>query len=262
MDIITHHHRTWINRNAIAHPKDELPTRAKQQRPRKHTPRAPPQSTPALKRKARSWATQRSNQLKRKTMWRTGDPIPHTSPPWVRLCRLAQHSNSTIRRKRKRAQARAIQHLEDAAPPRRPRLTAWKRRNKQKRSDIDHQQQPVEPDSTQSLPAATRLDDTRGGSVNPPDIRIRTGGGTTGPEAGVMDARGGNGVHRWGGGRRQEGTAHQSRHHTENRGHRAVTLSNQRTSSERIEPFKGTMEILPNSKNSDLKSLISSERAS
>jgi hypothetical protein len=29
MDIITHHHRTWLNRNAIVHPKDELPTRAK-----------------------------------------------------------------------------------------------------------------------------------------------------------------------------------------------------------------------------------------
>ena len=127
MDIITHHHRTWLNRNAIVHPKDELPTWAKQQRSRKHTPRAPPQSTPALKCKARSWATQRSNQINRKTMWRTGVPIPHTSPPWVRLCRLAQHSNSTIRRKRKRAQARDTQRLEDAAPPRRPRLTTWKR---------------------------------------------------------------------------------------------------------------------------------------
>ena len=240
MDIITHHHRTWINRNAIAHPKDELPTRAKQQRPRKHTPRAPPQSTPALKRKARSWATQRANQIKRKTMWRTGDPIPHTSPPWVRLCRLAQHSNSTIRRKRKRAQARAIQHLEDAAPPRRPRLTAWKRRNKQKRSDTDHQQQPVEPDSTQSLPAATRLDDTRGGSVNPPDIRVRTGGRKTGPEVGVMDARGGNGVHRGGGGRRQEASTHHSRYHTENGGHRAETTSYQRASSGRVIPARGT----------------------
>ena len=125
-------------------------------------------------------------------MWRTGVPIPHTTPPWVRLCRLAQHSNSTIRRKRKRAQARDIQRLEDAAPPRRPRLTAWKRRNKQKRSDTDRQQHPVEPDSTQSSPAATRLDDTRGGIVNPPDIRDRTGGGETGPgEIGGMDARGG-----------------------------------------------------------------------
>ena len=173
-------------------------------------------------------------------MWRTGVPIPHTSPPWVRLCRLAQHSNSTIRRKRKRARARDIQRLEDAAPPRRPRLTTWRRRKKQKRSDTDHQQHSVEPDSTQIPPAATRLDDTRGGIVNPPDIRVRTGGGKTGPEVGVMDARGGNGVHRGGGGRRQEASTHHSRYHTENGGHRATTSSYQRAPSERVIPVRGT----------------------
>ena len=142
MAIITHQHKTWLNRNAIVHPIEAHPTRPHPpSRPRKHTPRAPPQSSSALKRKARSWNKQRSNQIKRKTMWRTGVPIPHTSPPWVRLCRLAQHSNSTIRRKRKRARARDIQRLEDAAPPRRPRLTTWRRRKKQKRSDTDRQQQ-------------------------------------------------------------------------------------------------------------------------
>ena len=142
MAIITHQHKTWLNRNAIVHPIEAHPKRPHPpSRPRKHTPRAPPQSSPALKRKARSWNKQRTNQIKRKTMWRTGVPIPHTSPPWVRLCRLAQHSNSTIRRKRKRARARDIQRLEDAAPPRRPRLTTWRRRKKQKRSDTDRQQQ-------------------------------------------------------------------------------------------------------------------------
>jgi hypothetical protein len=84
LDIITHQHKTWLNRNTIVHPTDELPKRPNpHSRPRKHTPRALPQSTSALKRKARNWNTQRSEQLKRKTMWRTGVPIPHTTPPWV-----------------------------------------------------------------------------------------------------------------------------------------------------------------------------------
>ena len=98
----------------------------------------------------------------------------------------------------------------------------------------------MEPDSTQIPPAATRLHDTRGGIVNPPDIRVRTGGGVAGPEVGVMDARGGNGVHRGGGGRRQEASTHHSRYHTENGGHRAETTSYQRASSGRVIPARGT----------------------
>ena len=95
----------------------------------------------------------------------------------------------------------------------------------------------MEPNYTQSSPAATRLDDTRGGIVNPPAIRVRTGGGRTGPEVGVMDARGRNGVHRGRGGR-QEATAQHSRHHTENGEQRATTHSHQQAASERIIPVR------------------------
>jgi hypothetical protein len=34
------------------------------------------------------------------------------------------------------------------------------------------------------------------------------------------------------------------RYHTENRGHRAATSSNQRASSERVEPFRGTSSVI------------------
>ena len=103
----------------------------------------------------------------------------------------------------------------------------------------------MEPDSTQFSPAATRLDDTRGGIVNPPDIRDRTGGGETGPgEIGVMDERGGSGVHRGEGGRRHEAKARHSRYHTENRGHRAATSSYQRAPSERVVPVRGTSSYI------------------
>ena len=202
LDLTTHHHRTWLNRNAIAHPNLEHSPQAKSiTRPRKHTPRTPPQPTPTLKRKTRSWNTQRSAQLKRRTMWRTGIPIPSVSPPWVRLCRLAQHSTAAIRRKRKRAQARDIQRLEDSAPPQRPRLTTWRRRKKQKQPQPSHQLQPVELDSTQISPAAPRPDDTRGGVVNLPDMRDRSGRGGTGPgESKGRDERGGSRAHRGGGG--------------------------------------------------------------
>ena len=56
----------------------------------------------------------------------------------------------------------------------------------------------------------------------------------------MRDARGRNGVYRGGGGRRQEATAHLSRYHTENGGHRATTSSYQRAPSERVIPVRGT----------------------
>jgi hypothetical protein len=164
-------------------------------------PRRRAPHTPDLKRKARNWNTQRLDQLKRKTMWRTGVPIPHITPPWVRLCRLAQHSTSAIRRKRKRAQARDAQRLEELAPRKRPRLVAWRRRKKRAQPETNQRQQLMEPvDTTDTSPAATRLDDTRGGIVTPPDIRDRTGRETGPGEISGMDARGEGRVHRGGGG--------------------------------------------------------------
>ena len=50
-----------------------------------------------------------------------------------------------------------------------------------------------------------------------------------------MDARGGSGVHRGGGGRRHEATAHHTRYHTENGGHRAATSSHQRAPSDVVD---------------------------
>jgi hypothetical protein len=82
------------------------------------------------------------------------------------------------------------------------------------------------------------VDDTRGG------LRDRTGRGETGPgERGGMDAWGGDRVHRMGGGRRHDATARHSRYHTENRGYRAARSSNQRASSDRVEPFRGTSSV-------------------
>jgi hypothetical protein len=178
-------------------------------------------------------------------MWRTDVPIPHTSPPWVRLCRLAQHSTSAIRRQRKRAQARDIQRLEDSAPPRRPCITTWRRRKKQKQSGTDHQQQPVESDSTQISPAATRLHVTRGCVDTLTDRRDRTGKGKTGPGEGVVNAFEGKGGHRGAGSHRQEIGASSSRYHTHNnRGHRAATSSYQQTPSERVDPVRGTSSYI------------------
>jgi hypothetical protein len=178
-------------------------------------------------------------------MWRTGVPIPHTSPPWVRLCRLAQHSSSVIRRKRKRAQARDAECLKELAPPRRPRLVTWRSQKKRKQSDADHRQQPVKSvDPTQSSSATTRLDDTRGGIVTLPDIRDRSGRGEAGPgDRGGMDARWGSGAHRGEGGHCQEAKARFCRYQTENNEHRAATSSNQRAPSERVEPFRGTSSV-------------------
>ena len=103
----------------------------------------------------------------------------------------------------------------------------------------------MESDSTQISPAATRLDDTRGGVYTLTDRRDRTGKGETGPGEGVVNASEGKGVHRGAGSHRQEIGASSSRYHTHNnRGHRAATSFYQRAPSERVELVRGTSSYI------------------
>ena len=72
-------------------------------------------------------------------MW-YGTPLRSSPKSWVRLCKLAKHSNKTIAKKRKRAAHLGVQQELDSRSPAQPSLAQWRHRN------ITH------PTSTQSSP--------------------------------------------------------------------------------------------------------------
>ena len=61
-------------------------------------------------------------------MWHHGTPLRSSPKSWVRLCKLAKHSNKTIAKKRKRATHLRKQQELDSRPSTLPPLSQWKHR--------------------------------------------------------------------------------------------------------------------------------------
>ena len=91
--IITHHHSTWLTRNKVAHPQDAIQPIIIRRPPNPTTAPKPPSLN--QKAKARKWKRDRARFMERDDMW--------FNKAWIRLCKLAKHSNKTIAKKRKRA---------------------------------------------------------------------------------------------------------------------------------------------------------------
>ena len=136
--LMTHHHSTWLARNKVAHPLDAVQPIITR-RPPNPIP-APKEPSRNQKAKARKWKRDRASFMDREAMWHHGTPLRSSPKSWVRLCKLAKHSNKTIAKKRKRAAHLRVQQELDSRPPAQPSLTQWKHRT------ITH------PTSTQSSP--------------------------------------------------------------------------------------------------------------
>ena len=123
---MTHHHSTWLARNKVAHPLDEVQPIITR-RPPNPIP-APKDPSRNQKAKARKWKRDRARFMDREAMWHQGTPLRSSPKSWIRLCKLAKHSNKTIAKKRKRAAHLRIQQELDSRPPAHPPLAQWRHR--------------------------------------------------------------------------------------------------------------------------------------
>jgi hypothetical protein len=99
--IITHHHSTCLTRNKVAHPQDAIQPIIIRRPPNPTSAPKPPSLN--QKAKARKWKRDRARFMERDDMWLNHTPLRSSPKAWVRLCKLAKHSNKTIAKKRKRA---------------------------------------------------------------------------------------------------------------------------------------------------------------